>query len=160
MHRRLGTCVRRIWLLAIVAMLVIGCGGAEELRSGAQTEKFIDDIAHGGKADDWELADGATAAATAAWSHQGTIQQLGAKLREEGPEWACEAAESVENAHKVIVGLKLELLPQERNSIVSSAGLQGADSSEANSVIDDSLDLSPLELAETVSSLCRVAKQF
>lgn len=148
--------VRGSWktLVAVTAVLLIGCGGAEELRSGEQAGEFIDDVVRGGKIDDWKLADDATSVATTTWLNEATIRRVGVKLRDEGPQWACDAAEQVDRVGKIIEGVHLAISGQDRAEIVTSAQLQGADSSAVNSLIDEALKLGPFDLAETISAAC------
>lgn len=151
-------------LLAIIAGVLVGCGGnPEELRSATQSREFVGDIARGGKVGDWKLGSDAATDAIRAWRDRTTIQGLGVGLGErlrKGPEWGCDTAGNVERAGKVIHGLGLDLTVDDRNSIVVSAENSGADSAEANSLIDQALQLTDSELVKTIASACDAAEQL
>jgi hypothetical protein len=146
-----------LWLLTAIAATFVGCGPTpQELRTAEQSNEFIGDIARGGKAGDWKLADGAVADATRAWTVKGTIHDLGAKLRDEGPDWACDTADQVERAGKVIDGIHLNLKPEDRNAIVASAENSGADPGEVDTLIDEALRLTDSELVKTITAVCQL----
>jgi hypothetical protein len=152
---------RRSWLLIAVASTLIGCGGnPEELRSAEQSTEFIRDIARGGKIGEWTLADNATVEAIRAWTHRGTVQDLGKTLRDRGPEWACETAERVERAHKVIHGIGLDVSVDDRRAIVASAMEEGASEEEVNALIDRAVQLTSSELVEATAAACSAAKEL
>jgi hypothetical protein len=147
----------QLWLPMAIAATFVGCGPTpQELRTAEQSSEFIGDIARGGKGGDWKLADGAVADATRAWAVRGTIHDLGAKLRDKGADWACDAAHKVERAGKVIDGIYLELKPEDRNAIIASAEKSGADPSEVDSLIDEALRLTDSELVKTITVACQL----
>jgi hypothetical protein len=146
-------------LLATVAAAIAGCGNAQELHDANQVPRFIESAAEG-KAGDWKLAGGASSDAVRAWLNRSTIEELGKTLREKGPEWACKAAEDVENAHKVLGATGVDVTPGDRNQIVSTAEEGGATPDDANVLIKRALKLWPFELTKTVADLCGAAKQL
>jgi hypothetical protein len=150
-----------MWVLTAIAATLVGCGGSpQELRSAEEASTFVGRIARGGKAGDWELADGAGHDAIRAWAHQTTIHNIGVKLHDDGPEWACETAERVEQAHKLIHGIGLDLAIEDRNTIVTSAENNGADEAQVNSLVEEALKLTDSELVKATAAVCGAAKQF
>ena len=149
------------FLLAGMAAVFIGCG-SQELRTPEQASKFIDDLAHGGSASDWKLADDAVVTAGTAWLHESTIHSIGTKLREEGPEWGCHTVELVHETAKVVdpSTVSVELQPTARSIIVGQAESGGATQAEADTLIDQALDLTDSELVETISAACKTAEQL
>jgi hypothetical protein len=147
--------------LAAAATLLAGCGGSpQELRTSTQARKFLADVATGGKPSDWKPAGDAAQDAVRAWAVRDMVERIGAKLRDEGPEWACETAEQVERAHKLIAGIDIVLADEDRAEILASAQTHGADPTDAQALIDDALDLTGAELVETVAAACSAAEQL
>jgi hypothetical protein len=148
-------------LLSAVVLSMTSCGGENELRTAGQTRDFIHDLAEGKNVEQWgRPTEDAVVAATTAYAHQGTIERLGTKLRENGREWSCKAAEDVHLAHKVVDGLNLELEPAEQINIEDTAESAGAAQTEVDSLIDDALHLTDSELVETISDTCELAEQL
>ena len=146
-------------MLAAVAASLVGCG-PRELRTGAQAREFIVDIARGGRIAEWKLAEAGTAEAVRAWIARGTIEDLGATLKENGAEWSCKAAGRVKNAGKVITGIGRALDEADRTLIVDSAVGEGANRDEVDLLIDEALQLTDSELVETVNAVCDAAAQL
>jgi hypothetical protein len=150
-------------LLAVTTVALLGCGGGEqELRSASQAKTFIEDLARG-KNVDWRLGEDAAVVSRTAWQNQTRIQRLGTKLREEGSEWACNAAEQVHGAREAADALDIYVPPPTVSTIITTSESRGADPFEANSLVRDALGITDSELVETISAVsdvCTVAEQF
>jgi|SRR5689334_17196350 len=146
-------------LAVVIATFLQGCGG-DTLRTEDEVDHFVSDIASGGSLSDWKLADDASAGATVAWLNRVKIESVGDRLREDGPEWACKTAERVDSAKKIVNGVKTEIDPRERSSIVFETGLAQSQFGEVEALIDEILQLGVLEANDTVAAVCGAAKQL
>lgn len=143
--------------VAVAFVLALaGCGSSSELRGAGQAGDFIVDAVRG-SADDWDIAAGAGVRAESAWLHKDTIENIGAQLKENGIEWACDTAESADLAADVSSALgELTVTPEERIEIIVQAGEDEQTRDEANSLIDEVLRLTPFEAAEVIDAACGI----
>jgi hypothetical protein len=145
-------------ILLAAVILLAGCGN--ELRTEEQAGSFIRDLANGESAGGWKLADDATIEAQTAWENRETIHDLGATLREDGPEWGCEIAERVDQAAEVLESGESGISDEERTQIVGQAAAAGVEPFETESVIDEVLELPIFEEIVVVGDICGRAKEL
>jgi len=140
-------------LAVATAVAVAGCSNANrhrlELRTPAQSSRFLASVARHGNVEDWALAPGASSAATRVWSEGAAIEDLGARIRREGGNWGCELA-----ASSFRVGSVGVFSVGDRQSLANEAAISGAKDAQIKAFYSDILKMSMADLRELTASVC------
>lgn len=137
---------------SIAVAAAAGCGSSEapgELRTSAQTNRFVADIAHGGSTTSWHLVDKPERVAARAWSERAAIADLSTRIRAlRGAVWACDL---VEGSVQIGFGRFTE---GDRITVVSIARQKGAKPAQIQPMIADIVKIANPDLRVLSTTLC------
>ena len=117
-------------VLALMAILLVGCSKANELRTSAQSS-------------------GASKDAARVWNERDATKDLGATLRSEGEKWACQFAEGSIRLRKFGV-----FTSGDREKLASTASVLGASNQQIAKLLSDVLYLSVSDLEKVTKAAC------